>query len=199
MKSTDLLEQKVQLEESGRAPQDTDYTLSVAVVYQDALAQEWASQVCARARQLVGDDCLQSHWWHSELLQKPAALAEAVNAACLADVIVVAVQAAAELPVDLCVWIDAWLPRRGRKSGALVALIGVPDPTPPGAALAHDYLLTVARKAGLDFLPHEQTVPSKTPRVYVQPNPQRANPTSRALQYILDEGRLAYRHWGINE
>jgi hypothetical protein len=88
---------------------------------------------------------------------------DAVQAAAKADVLVVSIRDAGELPVDLYVWIDAWMPRRTRRPGAMVALIGVPPQPDPQSGRAHKYLEAVSRRVGLDFLPRERKLPEESP------------------------------------
>ena len=92
---------------------------------------------------------------------EPEILLAAVRAALQADVIVVSVHAADELPLDLYVWIDVWLPRRSARMGALVALIGVPGKPASQAVRTQEYLQAVARRAELDFMTHERLVPDE--------------------------------------
>ena len=67
---------------------------------------------------------------------------------------VVSVYAADELPLDLYVWINAWLPRRrNAREGAFTELIGADNPQDSQSVRSHDYLHAVARKARLDFIP----------------------------------------------
>jgi len=61
-------------------------------------------------------------------------------------VIVVSVYAADDLPLDLYVWFDLWLPRRPVHGGALTALVGVTEPLDSQSARTFEYLHAVARK-----------------------------------------------------
>ena len=88
---------------------------------------------------------------------------EAVRAAVVADVIVVSVHAAGDLPLGLYVWIDVWLPRRLSRAGALAALIGVAEPADPHSVRTHEYLQAVARKGQLDYIPQERKRPVASP------------------------------------
>ena len=67
--------------------------------------------------------------------------------------------ALSSVPADLDLWFEAWLPRRAGRAGALVALIGVPPQPDIQSGRAHAYLETVARHAGLDYLPRERKLP----------------------------------------
>ena len=63
------------------------------------------------------------------------------------------------VPADLDLWFEAWLPRRAGRAGALVALIGVPPQPDIQSGRAHACLETVARRAGLDYMPRERKLP----------------------------------------
>jgi hypothetical protein len=94
-------------------------------------------------------------------LTDPRVFMGSVRAAAAADVLVVSVRDTGELPTSLSVWIDAWIPGRAGTTGALVALIGVPPQPDAQSGRAYQYLEVAARKAGLDFLPHERKLPEQ--------------------------------------
>jgi hypothetical protein len=148
MKSLDLLS-----DEADVAPDDSEYALNIVGVYQDPLTQSWGVPMCRLAAQLVGEKHIRNLWYDAHTLTDTAVLLSAVHAALVADVIVVSVHAADELPVGLYVWIDAWLPRRASREGALTALIGADEPRDFQSAPTRAYLQAVARKAQLDFIP----------------------------------------------
>lgn len=133
--------------------------LKVAVVFQDALTRSWVSELCERARQLLGTDTVRCTGWKLSDLGKSVVFADAVLDALQADVIVVSIHSAAELPDDLCVWIEAWLPHRSPQAGALVALLGVPETPFALSSLAQQHLRAVARRGGLDLLLEERNLP----------------------------------------
>jgi hypothetical protein len=72
----------------------------------------------------AGGICKKS--WNLGNLSSAFVFADAVRAAAEADVLVISVRDAGDLPLLLHAWIDGWMPRRGGRAGALVALIGVP-------------------------------------------------------------------------
>jgi hypothetical protein len=149
--------------QAGASPAESDYALKIAGVYQDFVTREWALQTYRRATRLAGEERIQNAWYNTNSLSDPAILLHAVQAALVADVILVSVHAADELPRDLCVWIDAWLPLRPPRVGALTALIGVAQPLEPQSVRTLDYLQAVARKAQLDFIPQHCQRPVPTP------------------------------------
>ncbi len=137
--------------------------LNLVILYEDERTLEWAVEMHCRVLPLVGADCIEDTWRKLSLLHQPEILQEATEAAIQADVIVVAVRAAAEVPNELRAWVNAWLPRRRQPVGALVALISVPAACGPWAWRTRDYLETVAHRGGLDFLPHERKVVAPAP------------------------------------
>ena len=66
--------------------------------------------MCRLATQLAGEDHIRDRWYDVHDLDDMQILTDAVRAALVADVIVISVYAADELPLGLYVWIDAWLP-----------------------------------------------------------------------------------------
>lgn len=147
--------------ESETKPDNSGYAFKIAVVFQDTLTKSWATQICHQVTRQVGEENVQNTWNNINSLGDPEILAEAVRATIAADVIVVAVHAAEELPPELCAWIDAWLPRRLARVGALAALIGVNEQPASQALRTQEYLQAVARRGQLDFLPHERQLPSE--------------------------------------
>jgi hypothetical protein len=135
------------------ARNESMYELNIVGVYQDSLTQRWGVPMCQLAAQLAGEDHIRNTWYDVHSLSDIGIFLDAVRAALVADVIVVSVHAADELPLELYVWIDAWLPRRLSRLGALTALIGAREPLDPKTARTREYLEAVARKARLDFIP----------------------------------------------
>ena len=134
-------------------PTESEYALNIVGVYQDTVTQSWGVPMCRLATQLAGEDHIRNTWFDVDSLNDIGILMEAVRAALVADVIVISVYAAEELPLGLYVWIDAWLPRRTSREGALTALIGADEPQDLRSFCTRDYLHAVARKARLDFIP----------------------------------------------
>ena len=123
-------------------------------------------QSCRQATQLAGGERVQNTWYNANSLSDPGILLDAVRAAVAADVIVISVYAADELPLDLYVWIEAWLPRRLSRRGALAALVGVAEPLDSPSVRTLEYLQAVARKAQLDFIPQQRKRPAASRRFF---------------------------------
>jgi hypothetical protein len=135
------------------------FVLKIAAIHQEPLPQEWATQVSQRAIRLLGPSGVSVARWTVGALRDPGVLRDAAEAAIEADMLVVSVCAAAELPLDLNRWIDSWLPYRRRQDGALVAVIGVPQAPSAYPRRIRGYLHDVAGLAHLSFLSQERRLP----------------------------------------
>jgi hypothetical protein len=180
------------------APGESGYTLNIAGVYQDMVTQYWARQTCHWATQFAREGRVQNRWFNVNSLGDSGIFVDAVRAALVADVIVVSIYAADEMPPDLCVWFEAWLPRRPARVGALSALIGVAEPLDSQSVRTLKYLQAVARKGQLDFIPQERKRPVASPtssiELFAEPGA-----TTQALQKRYGPRYDAYCHWGLNE
>ena len=170
------------------------------MVYQDALTQQWATELWERVGHLVETERIDCQSWSISHLIELRAFAGAVQAAAAAEVVVVAVRSAGDLPLMLRAWIDAWMAERAGRAGALVAVIGLPAQPDAQSNRAYQHLEVVARQAGLDFLPQERKLPEETLAL-----PTRGGITSAAgLTLPWPGGGLsadagAQLHWRLTE
>ena len=164
MEQTNVLERTALAEVVDFAPAETEpvYALNIAMVYQDALTRKWATQVCDQVTRLAGKDAVHCTQWEISRLNDLCVLKDAILMTMVADVILVSIYDAEELPKDFRVWMDAWLARRYLPAGALIALISVPGELSAQTKPARDYLRAVARKGRLDFLLRERRLPVKS-------------------------------------
>jgi len=144
--------------------------LNVTVVYQDALTLQWSTELWERVEPVIGSGRICRQAWGLGGLAEVIAFENAVQAAAAADVLVISVCAAGDLPLILRVWIDAWMPERAGRAGALVALIGLPSRPDASCSPTHQYFRAVARQAGLDFLPRERKLPEGPPDLPLLPS-----------------------------
>lgn len=199
MKTVELLEHPTEAFEVAVAPDELEYTLNIAGIYQDSVTRDWAMQSCRQATQLAGGERVQNTWYNTNSLSDPGILLDAVRAAVAADVIVISVYAADELPLDLYVWIDAWLPRRLSRRGALAALVGVAQPLDSPSVRTLEYLQALARKAQLDFIPQQRERPAASVVSSMDLITEPASTAAQSLQELHSHRCDAYRHWGLNE
>jgi hypothetical protein len=159
MQRRHFLSRRARLAPQAQAEDDSDLALRVVIAYEDPLTHYWAMELWGRVGDLIGSGGICRTAWRISDLAHPALFTEAVNEAARAHILVVSFRDTGTLPPGLREWVNAWTPRRISTGGALVALIGVP-PKPSGQyGQAYAYLETVARQAGLDFLPHERKLP----------------------------------------
>jgi hypothetical protein len=135
---------------------DTEAVANVTVVYQDASTRKWARQFCTQVESLVGSRACRLTWWKVGDLGEPGVLAGAVSTALRADVFIVALRADHPLPVEFCMWTEAWLPHRNAAGGSLLALIALPEHPASHSDEAQAYLRAIARQSRLDFLIEER-------------------------------------------
>ncbi len=126
--------------------------LHVVLVYQDALTREWAAQLWARVVQPLSAEKVLFKSWRISDLAHPEVLPEAVVATAEADILLVAIRDSEELPMQLSVWMEAWLPLRGNRPGALVPLIGIPGPLPGQGSQLDQRFRALADRGHLDYM-----------------------------------------------
>jgi len=180
---------------SGSAAQwpELESTLELVMMYEDAQSQMWTRQLSESLARALGKDAVHATGWKIGDLGTPGALAEAVVATTRADVVVIALNAAEELPLEAYIWVDAWLPRRPQIKGILVGLVAVPEESGAlGWQRTENYLNAVARKADLEYL--------------IQRCEQRQESPAGAMAGSAGNGaeislfaEAAYTHWGLNE
>ena len=146
-----------------------ELALNITTVYQDALTHHWSTELWERVEPVVGSGVVCRKAWSLGGLAEVTAFEDAVEAGATADVLVISVRATGDLPLMLRVWVDAWLPKRARRAGALVALIGLPSRPDAPCGRTHEYFQAVARQAGLDYLPHERKLPEEPLELSVLP------------------------------
>jgi hypothetical protein len=159
MKAVEILERSVLSEKAALAPDESRLRPNIVGVYQDVLSRNWAMQICQPAAQLVGEERVQNLWYEIDSLSDTKILLEAVRAALVANVIVVSVHAADELPLNLYVWIDVWLPRRPSRFGTLTALIGIVESMETQSVRVFEYLEAVARRGEMNFIRQKRNWP----------------------------------------
>jgi hypothetical protein len=175
----------------GFGGQTSKHPWNITGVYQDSVTQEWALQFAGGAMRAAQRERVQNSWFHAQGLGDQSILLDAASAAAAADVIVVSVYAAHELPHPLRIWFQAWLSRRLPRAGALAALIGSEEALD---AKVHtlDYLQSVARMAHLDFIPREHRCSPASNRPPGEGNAGPVTTTGKSLPHIYGERYDAY-------
>jgi hypothetical protein len=198
MKALELMERPAEPFEVAMSLDESEYTLKIAGVYQNNVTRDWATQTSGLATRLAGEIRVQNNWYDLNGMSDPCLLLEAVRAALLADVIVISVFAADELPINLDAWIAAWLPRRLSQAGVLAALVGAAELIDSQSVRTLEYLQGVARKARLDYIPQERKRPVAT-SVLIRSIVEGSATNDRTLPELYGLRHDGYYHWGLNE
>lgn len=142
-------------------PRKAGAALNVVFIYEDADTREWAGEMNERISRLAASHPVRPTWWRLNNLCEPGVLAGAVSTAMRADAIVLAVRAEEGLPLPFYAWVNNWLPHRLQPGGVLIALIGKSCESTRCSGRVGDYLRTVGRQSGLNFLmDHRRNKPS---------------------------------------
>ena len=132
----------------------------VTMVYQDRTTREWALELWARPTQTFGKENIQTSAWRISDLARLEVLALAARSAAQADVIVVSVLAQETLPLELPLWIAAWLRQRPRGAGALLLLVGASTEASAWASRTLAFFQVIARQGGLEYAVQQRLLPS---------------------------------------
>jgi hypothetical protein len=200
MDTSDYPERMVSTSGSDSLETAAENSFRAVIVYQDEPAQLWAAEMWERVTRLIGNEGIQVHCWAIGDLTHPRVFAGAVEAAAEADVLIISATVAEDLPVNLYVWIDAWLPRRKIDEGALVTLLSVSEESSGASARALAYFQAIAARARMNFLPEERKLDTpESNRTFMDEMHTRAVTVTPILGDILTRSREGYRDWGINE
>jgi hypothetical protein len=113
-------------------------------------AREMSERLAAR---LQSEFEMSSEVWKFELLNHPQLREQAASEAAVADMIIMAMRRAGELPPHVKHWIESWLHQRRGNAAALVALLDESEEEDETAASAplSTYLRRVAEEGNMDF------------------------------------------------
>src|ERR1041385_3264211 len=107
--------------------------LDIVIVYENFTAAVRAQNVSQRlAAELDADFEISREVWGFELLSHPQLRQEAAAAAAEADLVVVSVSGAAELPAHVRSWVESWVAEKRGGLSALVALVDLRRATRTG-------------------------------------------------------------------
>jgi hypothetical protein len=126
----------------------------VVVVYEQPAIRERVMRFCERLAEAQKSTEMDMDWWSFPVLSEPSRAHDAVEKAARADVVVFAMDARGDLPIEIKMWIEKWLNKRGEREGALVGLLGREEGIQEMASFREIYLRHAARRAGMDYLSH---------------------------------------------
>jgi hypothetical protein len=99
--------------------------------------------------------------------------------------VVVSLHSTTVPPAELCAWAEAWLARRQARDGLLIAILGRAPLAEAPPTLARDYLVTLARRARLDFLLQDQPFARPPALPLLDEIEERAQNVTHVLSHIL--------------
>jgi hypothetical protein len=167
----------------------------VLIVYENFAAGKRAMEVCNFLLAQLGDEFeFGINMWKFEVLQHAKLSAMAVHDAIEAELIIVACDAAWELPTEVMLWAEAWVPAKQGQTAALLALFGNEAADfHSSIAPTSAYLKSVADRAGLDFLASGQSLDISSEPHRLKPESKFPMPFDRVVSRPSPEG------WGLNE
>jgi len=156
--------------------------IKVVIIYEDFSAAVRAMRLLARVCQDHGHRLpTKTQLWSFEVMEYPDERWEALQAACVADMLVVAAHARDPLPRRFCSWLEDWAINRRNPEVALVELLDGSSSNDAESLPAHAVFQSAAHRAGADHFACAVGAPP-------------APPVNRMA--LHSDG---VQHWGINE
>gem|GEM_PF-4134204 len=125
----------------------------VLILYENLVTGCQAKRLYQHLFQRLENCVMDSQYWKLSDLVHPEAWEGVAEAAQVADLIIVAAHDTAELSGEAQAALEAGLPERSGKAGALVAFLGRTGEECAAPSELHLYLQETARRNGLDFFP----------------------------------------------
>ena len=180
-----------------------DSACRVAVFYDETAARERAVGLANHlVRHFWEVLDLSFSWWRLRYLGEPAIAETAALAAQFSDVLVFSVDAASHPDAATLVWMDRWVPQRGKDAGAIVPLL---HPATPDAISESPWMVqieAIARESGLECL----LPPALKGSPLFAENFRRVQRQVHHVGGIMDAilhrptgGGAPPSHWGLNE
>jgi hypothetical protein len=133
---------------------------AIVVLYEDSSSRDAAISLCQTLEKVFQEDLdFEITWCRFKYFNDPAVASEAAEIAAQADLIIVSIQRAQDLPLEVKAWFERWLPARESTEGALVLLQTSEEPPSP-QNLQSSYLYLLAQRANLDYLSLSNAGPS---------------------------------------
>jgi hypothetical protein len=168
----------------------------VLVLYEDIPARNAAVELCDHLTAKFGAELeFEFTWWGFRYLSEEEIAKQAAGAALTADLILVSVPHAEDLPLEVKAWFERWLSDREPAEGALVVLETSGD-NRQAQPIRDPYLQLVALRAKMDYLPlREGQIADGTngfsTESFVSPRVMDLNGSQRQEDH--------YTGWGIND
>jgi len=140
---------------NGTAHWEPKFPFDIVITYEDKATCARAFAVCDHLiQELQNDHDIQQSWWRFHYLHDPQLLESAIDVALSADMIVMSLNNAKELPWLARRWVEGWLDQKDGHHQALVALVDNAPSSRRADCPILRYLNSVAHIAGMDFFSH---------------------------------------------
>jgi hypothetical protein len=167
---------------------------AIVVLYEDNSSRDAAIRLCNTLEKIFHTELdFEITWCRFKYFSDPCVASEAAEIAAQANLIIVSIQRAQDLPLEVKAWFERWLPDRESTEGALVLLQTSEEPPSP-QNFQSSYLYLLAQRANLDYLSLSNAGPStSTGRI--------AENLTLSQPLGLDSTRNSqhYSRFGINE
>jgi hypothetical protein len=160
VQQTTLLDRTIVSAIAAAVRPQTDYTLKLALVYQDSLARLWSEHVRDMIATIVGKEALRCSEWKIGNLVEAGVFSQGIAALARADAMVFAMREAEPLPAEFYLWANLWLQQRAGRPGALIALIDTDAENRAGSRDIRSFLQALARQGRLELFLKECQRPS---------------------------------------
>ncbi len=170
----------------------------VVIVYENTQAQCQLMQACdLLVKKLWTEREFKFQWWKFAHFTDPLIAKVAATTASSADLIIFSAEAKDNFSDSMTGWIESWLPQR-TKCGTLTTLFTQNFPPAAFSTLKHQYLMKLARSAGMDY--HSQMLPSQAEAIEASLEIilKRPDALAHIVKEILDHDPCL-RRWGIND
>ncbi len=170
------------------------YRFDLVVGYEDATTRSRALRLYDRlAQQLLAEYDFRCAWWKFNHLQDDSLMAQAIDDATAANMIILSLSARPCLPLPGKAWIENWAARKAKRKSALVALLDMSHQPAAAPNQIQDYLQQIARSANMDFFFHATDAGMEKHLCTVETLVKQAKTVTPLLQGILQRRSVAPR------
>jgi hypothetical protein len=133
---------------------------AIVVLYDDNSSRDAAIDLCKSLEKIFHAELdFEITWCRFKYFSDPDVKSEAAEIASQADLIIVSIQRAEDLPLEVKAWFERWLPDRESTEGALV-LLQTSEVAPNPQNSQSSYLYLLAQRGNLDYLSLSNAEPS---------------------------------------
>ncbi len=154
---------------------------AIVALYEDNSSRDAAIRLCNSLEKVFDSELeFEITWCRFKYFSDPDVASEAAELAARADVILVSVPCAQDLPLEVKAWFERWLSKWKTSEGAVV-LLQSSEPAPGAVISENPYLYLLAQRANVDFISLSTagawTATDRIPQNVILPHPRSVNST----------------------